>query len=176
LELSENVNALADTVNPAHVAKRKADQVKGAVLGTKDKVVGTVMGGAGSAADSAHAAGEAAGSAVTNAPSRVRDQAAGAPLAAGLIAFGLGLLGGSLLPASSVEQQAATKVKETATPVLSDAAKDVAGNLQQPAQEAVDAVKDTAAGAVDAVKGEGASAAQDVKSQTLEAKDTVAQS
>ena len=51
--------------------------------------------------------------------------------------------GGSLLPAYSAEKRAAAKVKHPATPVLSDAAKDVASNLQQPAQHAVDAVKDT---------------------------------
>ena len=172
MDLSDNVNALADTVNPAHVAKRQADKVKGAVLGTKDKVVSSVMGGASSAADSAHAAGDA----VTNAPSRLTQQASGAPLAAGLIAFGLGLLGGSLLPASSAEKQAADKVKHAATPVLSDAAKDVASNLQQPAQHAVDAVKHTATDAVETVKDESASAAHDVKAQAQDAKDTVQQS
>ena len=39
-DLSDNVNALADSVNPAHVAGRQVDKVKGAVFGVKDKVMG----------------------------------------------------------------------------------------------------------------------------------------
>ena len=76
-------------------------------------------------------------------------------MAAGLIAFGVGALVGSLLPASGAEQQAATKVKDAATPVLSDAAKQVSGNLKEPAQQAVEAVKGTATDAAATVKDEG---------------------
>jgi hypothetical protein len=186
LELSENVNALADSVNPAHVAGRQVDKVKGAVFGVKDKVMGSVGGsdsGSGSGAvagvqaklGSAQSALGSAQSAVTGAPGQVGAQARGNPLAAGLIAFGVGLLAGSLLPASQVEQQAAGKVKDAATPVLSDAAKEVSGNLKQPAQEAVEAVKGTATDAVDTVKQESTSAAADVKDQAVDAKETVQQ-
>jgi hypothetical protein len=38
--LSEDVNTLADTVNPTHAAKRKAASARSAVLGVKDKVMG----------------------------------------------------------------------------------------------------------------------------------------
>jgi Protein of unknown function (DUF3618) len=38
--LSEDVNTLADTVNPAHAAKRTAASARSAVLGVKDKVTG----------------------------------------------------------------------------------------------------------------------------------------
>ncbi len=159
--LSDNVNALADTVNPAHVASRQVDKVKGAVFGVKDKVMG------GSSDDDA-----ASGPSTTE---KMSAQARGNPLAAGLIAFGVGLLAGSLLPASAAEQQAATKVKDDAAPVLSDAAKEVSGNLKEPAQQAVAAVKDSATDAVGTVKDEGTSAAQDVKDQAQDAKDTFAQ-
>ncbi len=158
--LSDDVNALADSVNPAHVASRQVDKVKGAVFGVKDKVMG------GSDDSSASGPGTA---------EKVSAQARGNPLAAGLIAFGVGLLAGSLLPASAAEQQAAAKVKDAATPVLSDAAKEVSANLKEPAQQAVAAVKDSATDAVGTVKDEGTSAAQDVKDQAQDAKDTVAQ-
>jgi hypothetical protein len=167
--LSEDVNALADSVNPAHVAGRQVDKVKGAVFGVKDKVMGgTNSPGSDSKLSSAQ-------SAVTGAPAQLGAQARGNPLAAGLIAFGVGALVSSLLPASAAEQHAATKVKEAATPVLSDAAKEVSGNLKEPAQQAVEAVKGTATDAASTVKDEGTSAAQDVKGQAQDAKDTVAQ-
>jgi Protein of unknown function (DUF3618) len=171
-DLSDNVNALADTVNPAHVAGRQVDKVKGAVFGAKDKMKDKVMGGADEGSDSRLSS---AGSAVTGAPGQLTSQAKGNPLAAGLIAFGAGLLAGSLLPSSSAEQQAATKAKEAATPMLSDAAKEMSGNLREPAQSAMEAVKGTATDAVSNVKDTGTSAAQDVKGQAQDAKDTVRQ-
>ena len=159
--LSDNVNTLADTVNPASLASRQVDKVKGAVFGVKDKIIG------GSNDDESDS--------VPSTAEKVSAQARGNPLAAGLIAFGVGLLAGSMLPASAAEQQAATKVKDAATPVLSDAAKEVSGKLKEPAQQAVAAVKDSATDAVDTVKDEGTSAAEEVKDQAQDAKDTVAQ-
>lgn len=176
-DLSENVNALADSVNPAHVASRQVDKVKGAVFGVKDNVKDKVMGsihsdGGDSGSESKLSSAQ---SAVTGAPAQLGAQARGNPMAAGLIAFGVGLLAGSLLPTSSAEQQAATKVKDAATPVLSDAAKQVSDNLKEPAQQAVEAVKGTATDAASTVKDEGTSAAADVKSQAQDAKETVQQ-
>jgi hypothetical protein len=168
--LSDDVNALADSVNPAHVAGRQVDKVKGAVFGVKDKV----MGGSDSSSNGESKLASAQ-SAVTGAPAQLGAQARGNPLAVGLIAFGVGALVSSLLPASAAEQQAATKVKDAATPVLSDAAKQVSGNLKEPAQQAVEAVKGTATDAAATVKDEGASAAQDVKGQAQDAKETVQQ-
>lgn len=172
-DLSDNVNALADSVNPAHVAGRQVDKVKGAVFGARDSVKDKVMGGSDSSNGESKLS--SAQSAVTGAPAQVGAQARGNPLAAGLIAFGVGALVGSLLPSSSAEQQAASKVKDAATPVLSDAAKQVSGNLKEPAQQAVEAVKGTATDAAATVKDEGTSAAADVKGQAQDAKDTVAQ-
>jgi uncharacterized protein DUF3618 len=172
-DLSENVNALADSVNPAHVAGRQVDKVKGAVFGARDSVKDKVMGsGGGSGGESTLSSAQ---SAVSGAPAQLGAQARGNPLAAGLIAFGVGALVSSLLPSSAAEQQAAAKVKDAATPMLSDAAKQVSGNLKEPAQQAVEAVKGTATDAAATVKDEGTSAAQDVKGQAQEAKDTVAQ-
>lgn len=170
-DLSSNVNTLADTVNPAHAAKRQVGKVKGAVVGVKDKV----MGSAADAGSSLSAAQSSMTDAVSQSPDQLRARTAGNPLAAGLIAFGVGWLAGSLLPATGAEQQAATKVKETAAPAIGDAAKEVADHLKDPAQQAVDSVKETAADAASTVKDEGASAARDVKDQAQDAKETVQQ-
>jgi gas vesicle protein len=168
-DLSQNVNTLADTANPAHAAKRQADKVKGAVFGAKDRVMGSV-GDAGSGIGSAQST---VSDAVTDAPRQLRTRTAGNPLAAGLIAFGVGWLAASLLPASQAEQQAATKVKDAAAPMVTDAAKQVADHLKEPAQQAVESVKDTATDAATTVKDEGSSAAGDVKNQVQDAKATV---
>ena len=173
-ELSDNVNALGDKVNPGSIAKRQVGRVRGAATSVKD----AVMGSAADAADTGQQVATTMGDAVSNAPNAVARKAQGSPLAAGLIAFGAGLLVSSLLPASRVEQQAAEKVKDTAQPMiddLTDTAKEVAGNLQEPAQRALEEVKSTASDAAATVKDEAASAADDIKTQAQDSKDTVHQ-
>src|SRR6185436_9986753 len=142
-ELSENVNALGDKVNPGSIAKRQAGRVRGAAVSVKD----AVLGSASDAADTGQRVAGVVGDAVSDAPTAVARKAQGSPIAAGLIAFGAGLLVSSLLPASQAEQQAAEKVKDTAQPMVDnppETAKEVAGHLQEPAQQAVEVVKTTA--------------------------------
>lgn len=170
-ELSHNVNTLADSVNPSSVAKRQTDKVKGAASGMRDKV----MGATSTATSSVGSAQSNLTDAVSGAPSSARSKTAGNPLAAGLIAFGVGWLTASLMPASDAEQQAAAKVKDAATPVLSDTAKDLASNLKDPAQQALTAVKDTATDATTTIKDEGTNATQDLKDQAQDARESITQ-
>ena len=173
-ELSDNVNALGDKVNPGSIAKRQVSRVRGAATSVKE----AVLGSASDAADSGQQVATTMGEAVSNAPNAVARKAQGSPIAAGLIAFGAGLLVSSLLPASKVEQQAAEKVKDTAQPMvdnLTETAKEVAGNLKEPAQQAVEEVKSTTTDAAATIKDEATSAAYDVKSQAQDSKDTVQQ-
>jgi hypothetical protein len=181
--LSSDVNALTDQVRPGNVARRQVDKVRGVAGSTKDKIMGTASDLGSGASDlsssGSSAVGDAAASsrqAVQAAPGAVKAQTQGNPLAAGLIAFGAGWLVASLIPATRQEQRAATKVKENASVVtepVTDAAKEVGGNLQAPAQDAVAAVKSTAVDAADTVRSEGTSAVQDVKDQGVEAKQAV---
>ncbi|HEY8306277.1 MAG TPA: DUF3618 domain-containing protein [Lapillicoccus sp.] len=164
-DLSDNVNALADSVRPGNVARRQVDKVMDGAADLKDRV----MGAAGDATDSV---GHAGGSA----PSAVRRRTRGNPVAAGLVAFGVGWLVASLIPASEVEQQAATALKEKAQPLtdeVTNAAKQVAGNLQEPAQAAVAQVKESAAQSATTVKDEASSSAQSVSSSAQSATDEV---
>jgi hypothetical protein len=160
--LGTNVDAVADKVTPSHIVQRQTEKVKGtvkdAVFGVKEKV----MGSADHAAGSMHSAGSSAGAhlsdagtAVGEAPQRMAAKAQGNPLAAGLIAFGAGLLVSSLIPASQKEREAADALKTAAEPLatgLSEAAKNVAEGLKEPAQEALQNVKETAAEAKDNVR------------------------
>jgi len=169
-DLSDNVNALGDKVNPGSIAKRQAGRVRGAATSVKEAVLGsdsdpTDTGVARTVSDT-----------VSGAPGAVARKAQGSPIAAGLIAFGAGLLVSSLLPASRVEQQAAENIKDTAQPLvdeLTDTAKEVAGHLKEPAQQAMEEVKSTATDAVDTVREDATSAATDVKDHATDAKDTV---
>ena len=181
--LGTNVDAVADKVTPSHIVQRQTDRVKenvkDAVFGVKDKV----MGAADHTADHVHSTTGSvgshvsdAGSAVAGAPGQLKNRTQGNPLAAGLIAFGAGLLVSSLIPASQKEREAADALKSAAEPLtteLTDAAKQVAEGLKAPAQEAVENVKATAADATDHLKADGQAAVEDVKDRTAEAKDNV---
>ena len=187
--LGTNVDAVADKVTPSHIVQRQADKVKETVKeNVKDAVFGvkeTVMGSADHSADNMHsAAGSAgahlsdAGAAIGDAPTRVKTKTRGNPLAAGLIAFGAGLLVSSLIPASQREREAADALKTAAEPVtseLAEAAKHVAEGLREPAQAAMENVKATAADATGHVKAEGQGAVADLKDRTVEARDNVQQ-
>lgn len=142
-QLGQDLDTLAEKVTPSKVVERRVDATKEAVSSVKEKIMGSatsakdsVMGTAGSAghsvgdtagsagssvAGAAHATADAAGSAVgtvgsaaAQAPTVAKQKAAGNPIAAGIVAFGLGWLVSSLVPASQKEQQGASRLKDAA--------------------------------------------------------------
>src|SRR5215213_11060208 len=135
-ELSYDVDALNEKVNPARVMDRRVTAAKGRMTNLKEKVMGSahdttsqahgmasnaagsVQGAASSAADSVSSAASSAVGAVQQAPDQVIRQTQGNPLAAGLIAFGVGWLVSSLLPASEKEREVASRVNDQAQPAL----------------------------------------------------------
>jgi len=188
--LGTNVDAVADKVTPSNIVHRQTDKVKDAVFGVKEKIMGaaddattTLHTKAGHTGNALGHAGDTVGStlgdagqAISDAPAQVKTKTQGNPLAAGLIAFGAGMLLSSLIPASEKEREAADALKTAAEPLtteLTDAAKDMAQGLKEPAQEAMENVKATAADAAEHVKTEGQYAAADVKDKATEAKDHV---
>src|SRR4029078_3873955 len=82
-ELSDNVNALGDKVNPGSIAKRQVGRGRGAATSVKD----AVMGSAADAADTGQQVATTMGDAVSNAPNAVARNAQGSPIGAGPIAF-----------------------------------------------------------------------------------------
>ncbi len=197
-ELSYDVDALNEKVNPARVMDRRVTAAKGRVSGLKDKVMGTaqntthsahgaasnaagsVQGAASNAAGTVQDAASSAAGAIQGAPDMAIRQTQGNPLAAGLIAFGVGWLVSSLLPATQKEQQLAqqaeTAVRENKDALLApakEAAQEIGEQLKPAAQDAVESVKSTAQDAATTVKEEGQSAAQDVQGQAQQSKETV---
>jgi hypothetical protein len=197
-ELSYDVDALNEKVNPARVVDRRMTAAKGRVSRVKERVMGSaqdtsartqgvasnaagsVQGAASSAAGSVQSAASTAVDTVQQTPDMVVRQTQGNPLAAGLIAFGVGWLVSSLLPATEKErqlaQQAETAVKENKDALLApakQAAQEIGEELKPAAQQAVEEVRSTAQDAAQTVKDEGQSAAQDVKGQAQQSKERV---
>jgi hypothetical protein len=197
-ELSYDVDALNEKVNPARVVDRRVTAAKGRMTNLKERVMGSahdttssaqgmasnaagsVQGAASSAAGTVQDAASSAAEAVQQAPDAVVRQTQGNPLAAGLIAFGVGWLVSSLLPASEKErqlaQQAESAVREHKDALLEpakQAAQEIGEQLKPAAQDAVESVKVTAQDAAATVKDEGQSAVQDVQGQAQQSKDRV---
>ncbi|MCH6230005.1 DUF3618 domain-containing protein [Microbacterium sp. CFH 31415] len=167
-ELGADVDALADKVTPSKIVGRQTDKVRGAFGSLRDRVMGVADDAGSSASDMAHGAAGVARD--------VKAKAEGNPLAVGLIAFGVGLVAASLIPASDREKQLAESVKEQAQPLVdqvSSVAKEVASDLKEPARQAATAVKDSAQGAFDTVKGEATDQAGTVADRAKDARDTV---
>ena len=90
--------------------------------------------------------------AASNAPDAALRRTQGNPLAAGLIAFGAGLLASSLLPSTSMEQRAAAGLRDQAEPVI-DTVKEEASRLKDElAPKAQQATQQVRAAATDAVR------------------------
>ncbi|NUT72975.1 DUF3618 domain-containing protein [Pseudarthrobacter sp. C4D7] len=185
--LGTNVDAVADKVTPSNIVHRQTDKVRDAVTGVKEKIMGAADTHTSNAmhttGDTLNQATETvsakltdAGHAVSNTPDQVKAKTAGNPLAAGLIAFGAGMLLSSLIPASDKEREAADHLKTAAQPLaehVTETAKTMAQDLKEPAQEAMDNVKATATDAAQNLKTESQTAATDVKDRATDAKDTI---
>lgn len=187
-DLSENVNALGDSTSPSNIARGQVDKVKESAASLKEKVFGSpedpyddgMVGDARSRLDESrdNASGMAsdARDAVSDAPQQVKSRTRGNPIAAGLIAMGVGALIGGLIPASQKESEVAQQLKEASEPLV-DQAKQVANeakdNMQPVVQDAVGSVKDKAQDAGENVKQDAQQAKDHVTTEAKSSADTV---
>lgn len=177
--LADDLDALQDKVSPSAIAQRKKQAAYSRVRGVGSKIMGTAQSvtdtGSQAMDDTANAVSGTA-SAVTGTASDLADTAqeqfAGSPLAAGLVAFGTGLVIAGLMPSSQAEARVASKVVDTAkeqTGPLQDAVKSggqqIAEQLRDEATSAAQQVKETAQESVAHVKDEAADSAQHVSSE-----------
>lgn len=155
-----------DTIGERAGPGRLRERMRGAVGNTRD----TLMGAAGDARDEA---GGAAGDAMQ----AVRTRSQGSPLAAGLVAFGAGLLAGSVMPESRTENRLASEVQKKAqAPVrdnLQHAAEEVAGRVGDRAEEAKNRIADEGRHAKDEVVDDATARARDVTEHGRDAADEI---
>jgi len=173
-ELSGDINTLTDRVNPQRVARRRVEALRGAVESATEKVMGSSGHPARhSAGDQLHHAAESMKHSAGSAPHAVIQRAEGSPLAAGLIAFGAGVLVSSLLPRSRPEQHMADRVRHTAQEHSGQFRQQVGGagqqlteHLREPAHDAMQSLRSTAGDAASRVRDESRWAGRDMKQQT----------
>ena len=170
--LTRDVDMLANKTSPKRVAQRRWNSVKDKVMGTSETAGNATSEAAHTAVDTVQDKASDVAESVRNAPQAVAQQTQGNPLAAGIIAFGIGMLAATLIPVTDVERRAGRQLKENSGE-LTDRVKDVAGELKDDlsgtVQQAVGQVKETAQDAAQTTKDQATSSAQDAKDETKQA-------
>jgi Protein of unknown function (DUF3618) len=181
--LGETLEDIEDKVSPPRIAQRQTQRVREGIQSVRERVMGspdpydaynpydTRPGGAQRVGDAADSARQA----VAQAPQQAVQKARGNPLAAGLIAFGGGLLLASLLPSTEPEQQAAQSLRdrfeEPVKEQLQEAGQQVREELQPAAQQAADQVKQTAQEGAQRTRDDAQSSAQEVQGEAQRARE-----
>jgi hypothetical protein len=174
-EMSETMDAIADRTSPGRILQRRRDRIASGWRSVRERVMGRAGDTHGPATDTAHGVADSvrdtAGSVAEGArqaPEKVLEQTQGNPIAAGLIAFGGGLLVASLVPPSDAEQRFADRVVDRAQPLrdeLERAGQEVADDLRSTAQEGAEQVKQRASEAAGTVQEEVRSSAGTVQEE-----------
>lgn len=174
-DLTADVDRLADRTSPSRIITRKTEQAKGRLGGWRDKVMGTASEVTDTVSDRSQELAGNAADAVRSAPEQVLKQTKGSPLAAGLIAFGAGLLTAALVPVSGAEQRMGGKLREhsdelvePAKQAATEAARHIGEDLKEAASDAVDEVKETARHATGEVAGTAEQSAARTKEQVTQ--------
>jgi hypothetical protein len=141
--MSDTLEAIGDRVSPGRVIERRRNRMIVWIGNAKDSLMGSADDLTSRVGDSAHHLADAPSTTMQG----VRSGTKGAPLVAGGIAFGVGVLVGSLVPPSRTEQRLGQQVVAAVEPLkheLQEAGRDMADHLREPVQEAVEDVKQSA--------------------------------
>jgi uncharacterized protein YjbJ (UPF0337 family) len=144
--LGETLEDIEDRVSPTRIRQRQTARLRGRWTQVRESVMGPDDESSG-VRQVGDRTGEAADR-MRHAPDEAVARTRGNPLAAGLIAFGGGLLAASLIPASRQEQQAAQQLRdrfeEPVREELRHAGQETRDRLEGSAQQAAEQVKATA--------------------------------
>ncbi|MGH9012700.1 MAG: DUF3618 domain-containing protein [Acidimicrobiia bacterium] len=176
-DLDTTLDALGERVSPRRIAQRRKAAVRARMTRIRTAVIGSVQESgsavagqarqvAGSVQEGAQQVAGRAAEQVREAPEMIQQQAQGNPLAAGLVAFGAGMLLATLFPPTEAEQRAASAVQDRVEPLKDQAlevGREVKEHLQESARESAQQVKETATEATQEVKQQAKSSAEKIK-------------
>ena len=168
--LSRDIDELTDTVSPARVVDRRKAAARNRLGSVKERLMGSASSAGGSVSGAASNATGSVSDTASSALDSVGSRAQGNPLAAGLVAFGAGMLISALIPASQKEAELAKSAvdaaKEHGQPVLDEAksvGQQMGQDLKESAADSAQQVKASAQESVENVKQEGQTSAETVK-------------
>jgi hypothetical protein len=154
--IGHTVDQIENRVSPGRVAARTSHKVTRRMSHWKERIMGSDQTNGGNGGAVAEA-----GRKVAETPDTIRRKTSGNPVAAGLVAFGGGMLVGSMLPETSAEHRAVQNLEPALREGIPEA-KDIG-------RHAVDDVKDVVRESAEEMKEMAAESGQRIKS---EAQDT----
>jgi len=176
--MGETLEAIGDRLSPDRVMERRKAAVKLRIQRVRESVMGSpdydepasqrVRERASDLASSAGGAARSAADRVQHAPDTLADQTRGNPVAAGLMAFGAGLLVATAFPRTRAEErvvESAGTGLETAKQELREGGRELAAGAKEHAREAADQLSDTTTQATHEVAQHAKTSAEKVKDQ-----------
>lgn len=167
-DIGRDLEAIGDRLSPGRMADRTRERARRRAYTWRDRLMGTV-------GEARERVGEAMPSGTrgsdTSPSEMVSEKVEGSPLMAGMVAFGIGFIAGSIIPPSRSERDLARSMEPQLQQVASGVAETArsAGEHLAPAmKEEAEAVKEEAAERASSVAGtaksEVSSAREDIKS------------
>lgn len=187
-EMEGTLEAINDRVNPQRVYRRRSGRARQRWSSLKASIMGSDHGPSTSSRSlsdrtpDVDVSGRAqqARQAVSDAPDAAKRRTRGNPLAAGMIAFGLGALIGGALPETDAERQAVGEADrhldlQGTKERLTERAQQVGDDVKTSAQDAAQDLKGSAKDAAQDVKGDATKEGERVKQDAAQAKDRTRQ-
>jgi hypothetical protein len=177
--ISRDLEAIGDRVSPGRMMQRRRIAMRQRVTGIKDRVMGAAEGPqkvGSSAASAASTAASTAADTIRETPDMARRATEGNPLAAGLVAFGTGLVIATLLPETRAERTLTESVQPQLEQLASSAgqaAQEAAEAVKPVAQQAAQELKSSVQDSVATVKDQASQAASETKDHAKEAAGSV---
>jgi hypothetical protein len=156
--IGHTVDQIENRVSPSRVAARTSHKVSRRMSAWKDRIMGSDQTSAGDGGTLSEA-----GRKVSEAPEALRRTTTGNPVAAGLVAFGGGLLVGSMLPETDAERRAVKQIE----PALREGVPEV----RDMGRHAMDDVKDVVRESAEEMKEMAAESGQRLRSDAQETRD-----
>lgn len=160
--MSGTLEAIGDRVSPGRMLERRRNRMVVWVGNAKASVMGTADDLTTRVGETAHHLADAPSTTMQGARSKTK----GAPLVAGGIAFGIGVLIGSLMPPSRTERRLGEHVGAATEPLkneLQEAGREMAEHLREPVQEAVHDVKESAQASAQQLHGSASDGAEQIR-------------
>jgi len=167
-ELTATADDLHDRLSPRRMVSRQGQRMGSRFGAIRESVMGAPTGTMERMSHTLEQGSDAAGvglDKLRQMPDSARGSAQGNPLAAGLVAFGAGLLMASMVPVSRTEREAAPSVAQSLGPAvdhIQSAAKEVGSDVKDDAKEAAQHVQTVGTKATQNVADHGRSAAREV--------------
>ena len=176
-DMGRTMAEIEDRVSPSRIKERQSARMHSKWSRMRESVMGSSHDAKSRASDKAHEAQDR----MHQGPERVEQMTRGNPMAAGLVALGVGALAGTLIPASRAEKQVASELRdEFEGPVregLQGMGHDMQDQFKEQAKETVkEHAMDVASDTLESAKRtqqEAKSSAQEVGSQAKDAGQSV---